>query len=391
MISIMKNNLFYFQWYKILFLTMLIDPIFVIYAYSEGLSANQIFILTSIEAVLIMLLEVPTGVISDLFGYKISMVLSVFCFIVSNIILIIFPTFAGFLLCEIFIALYKVFASGADETYLYLILDNKDDYTKVAGKLDSIHFILSGIFSISIGYLYAINKRYPFVISIIICTLALLMVVRLENVREYKKDIKTVKELSEEFFANQRRGFELICKSKKLRWFIAYSAVISFALVAIMQTYQLYFSARGIPVQYFGLIYFLLYLVSSVSSRLAHHFKGFHEYKMFMALLLMLTLTPLLMAFPAEILIVTIIIPRIIIGIYPSVMKEYMNKEIKMDRATIFSIRSLVSKVPQVVLLPFVGYVIDDKGLSYSLVMIFICLSVAGGILLGSYYRGKIM
>ena len=40
MISIMKNNLFYFQWYKILFLTMLIDPIFVIYAYSEGLSAN---------------------------------------------------------------------------------------------------------------------------------------------------------------------------------------------------------------------------------------------------------------------------------------------------------------------------------------------------------------
>ena len=139
--SIMKNNLFYFQWYKILFLTMLIDPIFVIYAYSEGLSANQIFMLTSIEAVLIMLLEVPTGVISDLFGYRISMVLSVFCFIVSNIILIIFPTFAGFLLCEIFMALYKVFASGADETYLYLILDNKDDYTKVAGK----HNLYTGV------------------------------------------------------------------------------------------------------------------------------------------------------------------------------------------------------------------------------------------------------
>ena len=112
----------------------------------------------------------------------------------------------------------------------------------------------------SIGYLYAINKRYPFVISIIICTLALLMAVRLENVREYKKDIKTVKELSEEFFANQT-----------------------------------------------------------------------------------------------------------------------------------FRSEALVSKVPQVVLLPFVGYVIDDKGLSYSLVMIFICLSVAGGILLESYYRGKIM
>lgn len=171
-----------------------------------------------------MLLEVPTGVISDLFGYKISMVLSVFCFIVSNIILIIFPTFAGFLLCEIFMALYKVFASGADETYLYLILDNKDDYTKVAGKLDSIHFILSGIFSISIGYLYAINKRYPFVISIIICTLALLMAVRLENVREYTKDIKTVKELSEEFFANQTFRSEAWCQ-KYRRWFYYFCGI----------------------------------------------------------------------------------------------------------------------------------------------------------------------
>ena len=115
----MNNNLFYFQWYKILFLTMLIDPIFVIYAYSEGLSANRIFILTSIEAVLIMLLEVPTGVISNLFGYKISMVLSVFCFIVSNIILMIFPTFAGFLRVK-YLWLYIKFLHLAQMRPIYI-------------------------------------------------------------------------------------------------------------------------------------------------------------------------------------------------------------------------------------------------------------------------------
>lgn len=98
---------------------MLIDPIFVIYAYSEGLSANRIFILTSIEAVLIMLLEVPTGVISDLFGYKISMVLSVFCFIVSNIILMIFPTFAGFLRVK-YLWLYIKFLHLAQMRPIYI-------------------------------------------------------------------------------------------------------------------------------------------------------------------------------------------------------------------------------------------------------------------------------
>ena len=141
----MDQNLVYFKWYRILFLTMLIDPVFVIYAYSEGLSANQIFILTSIESILIILLEVPTGVISDLFGYKISMVLSVLCFIISNIIIMLFPTFMCFVVCEVFMALYKVFSSGADETYLYLILENKNDYTKISGMLDSINFIMTGI------------------------------------------------------------------------------------------------------------------------------------------------------------------------------------------------------------------------------------------------------
>lgn len=52
----MNRNLVYFKWYKILFLTMLIDPIFVMYAYSEGLSVNQIFILKYIIKEFLVLL-----------------------------------------------------------------------------------------------------------------------------------------------------------------------------------------------------------------------------------------------------------------------------------------------------------------------------------------------
>lgn len=309
----MNRNLIYFKWYKIAFLTMLIDPIFVIYAYSEGLSANQIFILTSIESVLIILLEVPTGVISDLFGYKISMVLAVLCFIISNIMIMINPTFISFIICEIFMALYKVCASGADEAYLYLILDNKNDFTKISGRLDSVNFMITGVISIGIGYVYSLNKQYPFVLSIAACVLALVMALKLENVKEYHQKIKSAKQLSGEFIQNIRRGFQLIFLSGKLRWFVFYSAVISFALIAILETYQLFFSMRHIPVEYFGIIYFFMYVVSSISGRLAHYFKRFNEYRMFILFLILLIITPLFMLLPAKIFIVTIIIPRIVI------------------------------------------------------------------------------
>ncbi len=378
----MNRNLIYFKWYKIAFLTMLIDPIFVIYAYSEGLSANQIFILTSIESVLIILLEVPTGVISDLFGYKISMVLAVLCFIISNIMIMINPTFISFIICEIFMALYKVCASGADEAYLYLILDNKNDFTKISGRLDSVNFMITGVISIGIGYVYSLNKQYPFVLSIAACVLALVMALKLENVKEYHQKIKSAKQLSGEFIQNIRRGFQLIFLSGKLRWFVFYSAVISFALIAILETYQLFFSMRHIPVEYFGIIYFFMYVVSSISGRLAHYFKRFNEYRMFILFLILLIITPLFMLLPAKIFIVTIIIPRIVIGIYPSIMKEYINKEIETDRATIFSIRSLLSKLPQVVLLPYIGCLIDGRGLNNALAAVAGILFVSGVILL---------
>ena len=378
----MNRNLIYFKWYKIAFLTMLIDPIFVIYAYSEGLSANQIFILTSIESVLIILLEVPTGVISDLFGYKISMVLAVLCFIISNIMIMINPTFISFIICEIFMALYKVCASGADEAYLYLILDNKNDFTKISGRLDSVNFMITGVISIGIGYVYSLNKQYPFVLSIAACVLALVMALKLENVKEYHQKIKSAKQLSGEFIQNIRRGFQLIFLSGKLRWFVFYSAVISFALIAILETYQLFFSMRHIPVEYFGIIYFFMYVVSSISGRLAHYFKRFNEYRMFILFLILLIITPLFMLLPAKIFIVTIIIPRIVVGIYPSIMKEYINKEIETDRATIFSIRSLLSKLPQVVLLPYIGCLIDGRGLNNALAVVAGILFVSGVILL---------
>lgn len=349
---------------------MLTDPVFVSYAYLSGLSANEIYILTSIETILIVLLEMPTGVIADLFGSKSSILSGIICYMLSNVIVLAAPSFSGFAGAAVFISLYKVLISGADETYLYLAIDHKNDYTKIAGMLDSVSFILAGILSIGTGYLFAINKRYPFVLSLIVCGIAFIMAAKLENIREHSKGIKTLQKLNREFYLNIKNSFKIIFANSKLKWFFLYSAVVSFGLVALMETYQLFFMEQNIPVEYFGWIYFLLYITSSVSSKAAYYFKRFNPYQVFMMLLGMLALTPLLMITRYKILILIIILPRIVIGIYPAMIKEYINKEIVIDRATIFSIRSLLSRIPQIFLLPLVGSLIDHKGMDFSLLFI---------------------
>ena len=200
----------------------------------------------------------------------------------------------------------------------------------------------------------------------------------LKNLKEENRKKVELKDSYKKFFETTKEGFVTIFTSKKLIWFILYSAVISFLLVCLLRTYQLHFIALNIPTEYFGWIYFVLYVVSSISSKFSYKFKTKNIYTTFIILLVFLLFTPLLMSVHNILLLFVILIPRIVIGVYPSIIKEYINKEIKADRATIFSIRSLLSKMLQVFMLPLVGKMIDKCGLNVSLI------AIAGFILISS-------
>ena len=367
-----RNRTLYI-WSKIFFLSMIIDPIFILYACESGLNATQLFTLSSVQTLTIVLLEIPTGVIADLYGCKTSIILGSLAFILANIIYVTQPGFWGFLIAEILSGLYKVLFSGSDETYLYLELrrcNKENEYAKISGRIDSINFALTGALSILTGYMYLLDRRLPFLVCLIFTTISLFCSFNLENLKENAHGQKSVGQTYSAYLQVIKNGTKSILTQKKLAWFIMYSSALSFLLVAILSTYQLYFLKLYIPPEYFGWIYFFLYIASSLSSQKAYAFKSKNMQKTFMLLLLLLTVTPILMLSNIKLLIMIIIIPRIIIGVYPALIKEYINKEIKESRATIFSIRSLFMRIIQIVLLPLTGCIIDQYNLNISYLFI---------------------
>lgn len=376
----MSENLKLYKAFKILFLTMIINPIFIFYATKLGLDASQIFLLTSIETITIILLEVPTGIISDLWGCKISIILSIISYMFANIIYAFKPGFIGFCFASVLIALYKVLISGADESYLYLGLKEESlegDYSKISGNIDSINFFFNGIFSISIGYIYEFNNILPFIISIIFSSISLIIVFRLKNIKDKKNVEKTkLESLYKKYYITLKDGIEEIKTSRILWWFMIFSTIVSFSLVAITNMYQFYFIKMNIPIEYYGFIYLVLYIVSSVSSRYAYKLKNIKNiFKIFFILLILLLITPLAMSTLLIPFIIFITIPRIVIGSYPVLIKEFINIEIKSNRATIFSIRSLIMRIPQVILLPAIGVIIDKLGIQLGLIICSISIS----------------
>ena len=108
-----------------------ITAIFVLYLLANNLTMTEVLILQSFFTILIFLLEVPSGVIADLFGLKRTLIISELCIIIGFILYGLFSTFATFMIAEFFVALGWALYSGADSAFIYDTLKQMKKETRI--------------------------------------------------------------------------------------------------------------------------------------------------------------------------------------------------------------------------------------------------------------------
>ncbi len=378
-----------FSLYKILFISMITDPIFIIYAQDVGLGIEQIFMLLSVQKIVALLFEIPTGMLADVQGPKYSLIYGVGSFALANVIYIIFSNQAGFIVASVLIGLYKNFISGAETSYLYLALKESkqvEEFSRINGFLNSLNLIITAVVTVGVGYIYHLNRILPFILAVLSSVTGLIILLNLKNLMEENNQIKDVRRQYQKYLMTIKEGFSEIGSKKSLKWFISYSSIMSFMLVGLLSTYQIYFKDIGIDVKYFGWLYAVFYLTSSLFSKYAYLFsKKNNQYLICLAMLIILGFIPLSMATGLKMLLVVVLIPRAIIGVYPTIIHQFINKEINKNRATILSFRSFSMQVPQILLLPLVGKLL---GSSLDLVYyIYFALMISSSIALYGYYK----
>src|SRR5688500_12219147 len=89
-------------------------PVLVLYLQSKGLTMAQILTLQSVFAFGMVIMEVPTGVVADRYGKRISLVLGSFFFTLGLIIYGVSGTFLQFIIGELCASIGMAFISGAD-------------------------------------------------------------------------------------------------------------------------------------------------------------------------------------------------------------------------------------------------------------------------------------
>ncbi len=360
---------------------MIVDPIIVLYALDQGLTPSQIFLIFSLETLFLVLLEIPTGIVSDVNGHKYSILLATLSFCLSQLTLIFFPVFSGFVFYALFTAFFKSFLSGADNAYIFIALKRQNrekEFSMIRGKLSAINLYLTAIVTFFVGFIYVWNPKAPFWLGLTSGVISFFILTQLDNLKENEDNHKPKKEVDQasshrhiifhQYSHNLKIAINEIKEKKSIQELFIYSSFISFFLVGLLGTYQIYLEDISVPSQYFGVIYCILYLFSAIASQKASVIKNA------IGTSLLLWLFPVLIMFTAALMatshvafIVALLLPRLVIGVYPILISDLLNQVITSSRATILSIRSLIMRIFHIAMLPLIGYGIELFSLSTTL------------------------
>ena len=118
-----KRNIYMLYGY-IFFAQLFFDrALWVIYLGDRGMSFGQIGLLEAFLHLAIVLFEVPTGMIADLYGRKASLLIGNLFSLFYGLFMLISGTFSMFTLAFLSMGLMITFHSGAEQAFAYDTLE----------------------------------------------------------------------------------------------------------------------------------------------------------------------------------------------------------------------------------------------------------------------------
>ncbi len=350
-------------------------PIVVLFYQDNGMGMHDIFILKAIYSVAIVVMEIPSGWMADIWGRKKTLILGAVLGSAGFLAYSFSYGFLAFAVAEIILGIGHSFVSGADSAMLFdsLKADNKTkEYTKQEGRITSTGNFAEAIAGILGGFLAAISLRTPFFFQFAVAAIAIPAALTLiepkihstEHVRSIKKLVQNIK--------------KTLVVNKNLRISILLSAVTGTATLTFAWLVQPFFKAIDLPVEMFGIFWTALNLTVGVSSVFAHRVELFFgkRYTLLVIILLLSVgyfLSGIAITFWGVAFLFLFYLVR---GIATPVLKNYINQYTESEvRATMLSVRNFIIRISFAVIGPLLGWITDNISLNYAFIL-------AGGIYL---------
>lgn len=341
----------------------LVMPVVVLFYQDNGMGMQDIFMLKSIYSIAIVVLEIPSGWMADMWGRKKTLILGAILGSAGFLMYSFSFGFLAFAMAEIVLGAGHSFVSGADSAMLYesLKADKKtEDYVRHEGRITSAGNFAEAIAGIAAGILASVSLRTPFYLQFIVASMAIPAALSLiEPQVLLATHVHKVKHI----FADIRNA---LTADINLRTSILLSAITGTATLTFAWLVQPYFKAIGLQVEFFGIMWTALNLSVGVSSAFAFVVAGKirTRYEVILIIILLTTgyiLSGLAITTAGLVFLFMFYLAR---GLATPIFKNYINSYSPNHmRATILSVRNLIIRILFAVVGPLLGWMTDVTGL----------------------------
>lgn len=354
-------------------------PIVVLFYQENGMSMSQIFILKSIYSVAMVVTELPSGYLADVWGCRKTIILGTILGSLGIFIYSLSSDFYSFIMAEIILGIGFSFVSGADSAILYDSLkaqNREDEYIKYEGSITSAGNFAEALAGIAGGLLATFSLRMPYYFQFFVASIGIPAAIML---REPEHILERVR-------LNMRQIISIVKQTYlqvEMRSAIMISSFTGAATLTYAWFVQPYFQEAKVPVSVFGILWTLLNLAAGVFAMFSYRIERWLGQKN--SLIMIVFLLSLGFVFTAlEISYAGIAILfgfYMIRGIATPVLKDYINQYTDSKvRATILSVRNLEIRIIFAAIGPILGYLTDRFSLSTALIVCGITYFVAASL-----------
>lgn len=350
-------------------------PVIVLFFQDLGLNYSQIFWIFTIGAAFSFLIEIPTGVIADLYGNRRSIILSKFLIFVSFIAFAFSFNFLTLLIANLLYELGKSFRSGTETAYVYNYLDeNKEapSYTVVKANQKFYARLSESLGALLGGFLaYYLGFTWVFFIAALPAFINFIQTLSWEKLKEADQGAEKSWQNSYLFIVS---AFKALKENKVAQRIIVNISLFSASFVALDKFVQPYMKNVGLDLQYFGVVYavFLIIIAFLVKNAVKLEERwGAARIMNYSGLLAFIPLLILASGLQSIWAVALFFFVLMIANFRSPVANTLFHEQVASNqRATMGSILALFTSLNQLWILPIIGYLADWRSMSFSILIL---------------------
>ena len=398
-----EKNILLYEWSNYINSSVLIWTILTLYYLWRGLSYFDIALVQSVGAIATAVLEIPTGWISDRCGHHIVLKIASFSRLVAIVTLTFANSFLLMVASELFFSLASASQSGAGSAFLFEAtnansgMDRKNGaYALILSKMTGTQSIIRITVRLIAPVLFSINPLIPFVISIFVYFLGLLVTLefkendvipnRRNNCLPEEDGFIRTRTSKLNLKENVQTFFQELIKIVKTNIFISLCTVSAISLILVSNYSQFIapnLTSMGFDIKFLGIVtaaaslgeFFGSKLTAKIVKTLKDSYKkpagdiiAFSRNVEFLVILAILSVIAILMLCAGLIQSIYVcIFTYVAINLFSTTLSILINNQMNLiaeenNRATLLSVSNQIEEIASVVSDPLIGIALDFSG-----------------------------